>query len=315
MSMHIKNKNNIVKFAVTCLFLLVGVIFFLRNKEEFYRLAIPSNAAIVIVVLSFVVNVYFSSLFNLVVMRRFGIRLSAMESFMLSSITAAGNFFLPLRAGTGIRGLYMKRVYQFPISHFSSTLVVYFLITLLFAAIVGMLAIIMIYFDKGYFRLDLFVLFPTILIGTAVMLTLRRGTEAVDRIEISWWSTFLAGYRQIIASGKFLYWAIFIVAMNFLAATIAWMAALQDYAASIRPQEAFLIVVSQVIGGLAALTPGGTGFQELAGIYAGLRFQMTVVELFAVLVWTKTARMIVSLVLALPAVICLRHRMSLSKEV
>jgi uncharacterized membrane protein YbhN (UPF0104 family) len=307
------SKANLMKLLLTLAFIVAGVWFFAVKSEEFLVLKLPSRVAILIVALAFVTNVYFGSLYNVLVLRRLGIQITGRESFMLSSVTAAGNFILPLRAGAGLRALYLKKVYGFPVSHFTSTLAVYFLVTVLFAGIMGMLSVVYIYIDQGYFRLDLLLLFPALLAAIAITIVMRRGRGTGQRPR-SWWNEFLAGCHHILARGDFVFIACLLVAASFVSATVGWTAALQDYAPEIELQESLLIAVSQILGGMATLTPGGTGFQELAGLYAGHHFQMSTVELLAVLVWTKVVRMIVAFFLALPSALFLKRRMSPAAE-
>ena len=118
---------------------------------------------------------------------------------------------------------------------------------------------------------------------------------------------FFSGYSRILEGRNFILLSILLVAASFLASAFSWTVALRDYAPSIAIHEAFLVAVSQTIGGLVTLTPGGTGFQEIAGIYVGHRFQITTVELFAVLVWTKLARMAIAFLLAIPSLIVLKR--------
>jgi hypothetical protein len=233
---------------------------------------------------------------------------------MLSSVTTAANFVLPLRAGAAFRAMYMKKVYRFPFSYFASTLAIYYLVTILIASLVGMFCLIVIYVGQGYFRLDLFLLFPTVLLVAGIALLARKGKEKNSGSTQSWWTNFLTGYKNILANSRFFHTALLIVAAGFIVSTIGWTVALREYAPFIKISESFLIVASQVVGSLVTLTPGGTGFQEMAGMYVGHRFQITLVQLFAILVWTKAVRIIISLLLALPSFILLKRRIVMPAE-
>ena len=60
---------------------------------------------------------------------------------------------------------------------------------------------------------------------------------------------------------------------------------------------------------MIALTPGGTGFQELAGLYVSNHTSTSLVELLAVLVWVKILRVILALALAVPSYLYIRKRL------
>jgi uncharacterized membrane protein YbhN (UPF0104 family) len=306
------NTKSILKLILTLAFILAALLFLYIKKEEFLLLKWPSYFAISAICLAFTINLYFNSLFNMLVSRQLGVPLSGRESFMLSSVTSAVNFTLPLRAGAAFRAMYMKKVYKFPFSHFASSIAIYYLGTILVASFAGMLCLIIIYFYQGYFRIDLFILFPVILFIVGISLIARSGKEIVTGTSQMWWSSFLSGYRSIISNNRIVYIALLIISAGLLVSTLAWAVALREYAPQIGFVESFLIVVSQIIGGLVPLTPGGTGFQELGGIYVGHKFNITLVELFAVLVWTKVARIIVSVLLAFPSIVFLKRRINAS---
>jgi len=304
-----------LKLALALVFILAGVLFFFYKKEEFLLLEWPSATAVAAVSLAFVINIYLISQFNMLAARQLDTPLSCAESFMLSSVTTAVNFVFPLRAGAAFRAVYMKKVHSFPFSYFASTLAIYYLVTILVTSLAGMFCLILIYVDQGYFRLDLFLLFPAVLLIAGIALLARKGKGNNCNSRQSWWTNFLTGYRNILANKRFFYTALSIVTVGLIVSTIGWTVALREYAPSIKITESFLIVASQIMGGLATLTPGGTGFQELAGMYVGHRFQITLVELFAVLVWTKLVRITIALLLAAPSFIFLKRRIEVSAKV
>jgi uncharacterized membrane protein YbhN (UPF0104 family) len=305
--------KSIIKLVLLLVFLAAGLLFYFEKKDEFHALDWPSTPAIVAVCLAYVTNIYINALFNAISARRLGVHLSYTESFMLSSVTAAANFLLPLRAGAAFRAMYMKKAYGFQYSYFASTLAFYYLATILVASFTGMICLLFIYLDQGYFRLDIFLLLPAAFIVASFILLLRKGGEISHTPEQqSWRLNFMEGYRHIISDNWFIYNTLSLIVIGFIVSTLGWTVALRDYAPLIGWGESFLIVTSQIIGGLITLTPGGAGFQELAGLYVGHRFQITMVELFAVLVWTKAVRIIVSVLLALPSLVFLKRNINSS---
>lgn len=301
--------KTIARFTLMIAFLLAGYLFFLERKDDFLALDWPSTPAVAAVSLAFIINICITAVFNSITARRLGAPLGYTESFMLSSVTSAANFLLPLRAGAAFRSIYMKKVYRFQFSHFASALTVYYLATILVASFLGMICLVFIYLDQGHFRLDIFAALPAVFTIACFILLARKGTQTGNTTEKeSWRTSFIDGYRQILANNRFVYIALSLVTAGLVVSTLGWSVALRDYAPQVSLGESLLIVTSQIIGGLVTLTPGGTGFQELAGLYVGKRFQMSMVELFAVLVWTKVVRIILSVVFALPSLVYLQRR-------
>ena len=298
-----------LKGTLTLLFVAAGVYYIWLRKEDFQALDWPSFSAVLAISASFLTNIIIIALFNALVSRKLGARISIVESLALSFVTSAANFLLPMRAGMGIRGVYMKRVYQLSYSRFASTLVVFYLCNLLVASMLGTAALSAIYFADGDLPLDLFLAFPLIFVASVAVIAFRRGRRAsVDDSE-AWWIRMRHGYYQIVGQSSLVGVALGLVLASFVVSTIAWHYALGEYIAAVTVSDSFLIVTSQVLGGLIPITAGGTGIQELAGVYVGHRLGMTIVNLFAVLVWTKVLRILLAALAAVPSGWYLARRM------
>lgn len=298
-----------VKVVLTLAFIAAGVYYVWLRKDQFLALDWPSMPAILIVSAAFLTNLLIMALFNALVSRKLGANISVVESLALSIVTSAANFVLPMRAGTGLRGLYMKRVFQLSFSRFGSTLVVFYLCNILVAAFLGTAALTAIYLDTGHLAVDLLLAFPLIFIISGAVIAFRRGRDAGDDDDQPWWSRMRNGYHEIVGQRSVIFLALGLVLASFVVSTLSWHFALSEYIAAITIPDSFLIVASQVLGGLVPITAGGTGFQELAGVYVGLRLDMTIVNLFAVLIWTKVLRICISVVASLPAAWYLNRRM------
>lgn len=290
-----------LKGVLTLLFIAAGVIYVWLRKEDFLALDWPSAAAILIVSAAFLTNLLIMALFNALVSRRLGADISIVESMALSVVTSAANFVLPMRAGTGLRGIYMKRVFQLSYSNFGSTLVVFYLCNIFIASLLGTAALAAIYVETGNLAADLFVALPLILVLSGAVVAFRRGgTDGGDE-SLPWWTRMRHGYQQIVGQTSVIALALALVLVSFVVSTLSWHFALGEYITAITYPDSFLIVASQVLGGLVPITAGGTGIQELAGIYVGHRLDMTIVNLFAVLIWTKVLRIAIAVILSIPA--------------
>lgn len=298
------------KTLLTLAFVVIGVYYFWSRRSEFANLGWPSKTTIAIVGIAFMLNILIMSLFNTLVSRRLGANITSLESFALSIVTSAANFLLPLRAGTGMRGMYMKRVYGLAYSDFASTLFVFYVANILVASLLGTAAVTSVYLDRNFFALDLFLSFPIIFLSSAAFIMFQRGKEVGSAKGASWLQRLWIGYASIIGDRVIVLFALSLVLVSFIVSTFAWYAALHEYIPAITVPDSFLIVASQVLGGLVTVTAGGTGIQELAGIYVGHRLSMTILEVFAVLVWTKVLRIIISVVAAVPAAFFLNRRLA-----
>ena len=299
----------IVKIALTALFVFLGAAYLATHWEEFSNLHRPSGFAVLAVTSAFVCNLWLASWFNAIVARKLDANIPGLDSFAISTVTSAVNFVLPLRAGAAMRALYMKRQYNLPYSRFASTLAIFYLANLLVAAMAAMACVGIVYRDTADFKADLFLLLPSLLIAAGAFLVWHRRQPTRECSHASPWHDFAGGFSIILSDRRTALYALVVVFLGMLVSTFGWTVALRDYAPDVSIAEAILIVVSQIIGGLVTVTAGSAGFQELAGIYVGNRLGMTIVEIFAVLIWTKVARMLVAFLLSVPSAVLLRNRL------
>jgi len=303
----------ILRSLLTLAFIGLGVAYVLTQQADFRALELPSTIAVLVVAAGYVASVFFRSLYNVFTARRLGTPLPILESFMLSAVVTASNSILPVNAGAAFRAYYMKKVHAFPLGYFASVTIVSFVITGLLMSLIAMILLVLIFLDLGYFRLDLFIVLPVITVTASAGLLLRgeKSRPEHDNAD-SLWGSFRSGYLSLVRDKRLVYVSLLIVTLNFVVASSVWVVALRDYAPEIAMSEALLLAASQIVSGLITLTPGAAGFQELAGLYVGASFQVTTVQLFAVLVWVRLVRLIASLLLAGPCAIALHRSNKLS---
>lgn len=295
-----------VKTILTVVFVAAGVVYVSKHMSEFKALAWPSTTAINIVALGFVASVFFRSLYNYFVARRLGASLSLRESFMLSAVVTASNAILPANPGATFRAVYMKKVHAFPYGYFASSTALSFLVTTLMISLIGMTLLLLINRELGYFRLDLFIALPVIAVVTGSGLLLRGKSSTGKHSSI--WASFRSSYFELVGERRLVYLSILIVSANFAVAAIVWVIALREYSPDITVLESLLFSASQIVSGLISLTPGAAGFQELVGIYVGRSFELSAVELFAILIWVRLVRILAAVVLGIPCAIALHLR-------
>ena len=298
------------KVLLTVAFLVLGVFYFWTRKEEFSNLHMPSAYAIFVVAVAFTMNVGLRSTYNLISARSLGASLSVSESFMLTAVVTSGNFILPAKVGAGIRALYMKKVHNFPISHFVGSAFIFLIVTIISVAFAALVLLIAIYVWLDYFRLDLILLFPaTMILAVVAVVLLRSRGEDSESGSHSWFQAFRTSLAILLDEKRLLFAALVIAGLIFLSTSIALMVALREYAPDVAIVEAFLLSASQMIAGFITLTPGAAGFQELIGMYVGQSFAATMAQILTVLIWVRVVRIVASLILAVPSVWILKDRM------
>ena len=298
-----------LKTVLTLGFVFLGAYYFWVKRDEILALDWPSTFALAVVAIAYVINIALRATYNLITAKHLGTTISATESFMLSAVVAAGNFVLPVKAGAGLRALYMKKVHDFPVSHFASSSLVFMVITLFVVSVCALLLVALIFVETGDFRLDLSILFPVVtVVLVAAVLTLRSSGQSTSGE--SWFASFRDSLFSILSQRGLVVSSIIITGLVFASSAVAWTVAIREFAPGTLVVEAFLLAASQIISGFITLTPGATGFQELAGLYVGRSFAASTAEVFAVLVWVRLVRVAIAIVIAAPCAFVLRGRMN-----
>lgn len=295
-----------VKTALTLVFVIAGGIYVVRHAGEFRSLAWPSVFAIVVVICGFLGSVFLRAVYNYLASRHLGADISLGESAMLSVIVTASNVLLPANPGATFRAVYMKKVHDFPYTHFASSTLLFLISTALLMSLFGIVLVLLIAAHLGYSRPDLVVLLLVIAAIMALGLKTRgpAGPQGSQKI----WNSFREAYQLLVGDRRLVYTSIAIIATNFVIASLVWIVVLRDIEPGVAALEAFLFAASQIASGLISLTPGAAGFQEIVGIYVGQSFALSPVELFAALIWVRLVRTITAVLVALPCAMILRSR-------
>ncbi len=140
----------ILKYGLLALFLIGFVLYFQKNSENFNSLKDISLGQFGFLFLMnfcfYLVNGFITNS----LLRCFNINLKVFEQFYLSVLTTFGNYFLPFRGGAALRGIYLKRHYQFTYSRFMVAMMAQLLIVLLVALLAMFLFSIQIFVKSGF---------------------------------------------------------------------------------------------------------------------------------------------------------------------
>lgn len=137
----------------------IGSYYIIKNYEDF---AVLKNLRYFEVLLLASFNVFLlciNGLFTWFLYRQFNLKLGIMESTQLAIATSFGNTFLPLRGGSGIQAVYLKKCHNFKYTYFASTLAGTYVINFFVVGLLGILTIVVIYITKGIFSFPIFLAF------------------------------------------------------------------------------------------------------------------------------------------------------------
>ncbi|MFC1997365.1 YbhN family protein [Chloroflexota bacterium] len=122
-------------------FAIWGLVYIKEHQADFRVL---SNITITLVTLLFalaILKLIILGLFTKIIVGSLGINLDTMEWFGLSVVSAMGNYLSPFRGGAALRGAYLNTKRGLSISHFLSTLAIFYLISFFTISLIGVIAI------------------------------------------------------------------------------------------------------------------------------------------------------------------------------
>ena len=154
-------------------FLVLFIIYFLFHVDDFQAL-LNINIWILLILFALqIIIIFINSVFTKLVLYKYEILINIGESFYLSVITTIGNYLLPFRGGAGIRAVYLKKKYDFPISYFISTMTGTYILMILIYSGVGLMCLLVINTVSTITSISL-ILFFIILFSMSLFLSLKR---------------------------------------------------------------------------------------------------------------------------------------------
>ena len=149
--------RKVIGFVVVFAFLFFLAAYFLDNRDVFQELR---NVKLYYLVPDFILTLfqfYINGLLIKFLFEPFGIKLK--EHFLLSISASFINLTMPLKAGAGARGIYMKKKYNLSYTSFASTLFASYIIVFLVTSGIGILVQPLLYFYYEIFNIYVFLLF------------------------------------------------------------------------------------------------------------------------------------------------------------
>ncbi len=140
----------ILKYGLLVMFLIGFALYFKNNSENFNSLKEISGSQFGFLFLMNFVFYLVNGLITNSLLRCFNIDLKIVEQFYLSVLTTFGNYFLPFRGGAALRGIYLKKNYQFTYSRFMVAMMAQLLVVLLVALIAMFLFSLQIFLRSGF---------------------------------------------------------------------------------------------------------------------------------------------------------------------
>ena len=271
-----------------------AVHYAIRHYEEF-KLGLSWNPG-VLALISILLLLHFSclGLFNQVVLRAFGLRLTFREWFGLAVITTLGNYLLPPRGGAGLRAAYLKKWHHFPLAHFLSTFVAFFVMNLGISALAGLFALSASAGASGETGWTLRIFFLAVLLGAMAVILLPLRGSWFDRPLLRPVTRLIEGWQTIKDRPCLILHLFLLVVVNGVVYGLMIHVAYRSLHMNLALAGTVLVTALLLLTSMISLTPGGLGVQEavlvfstgVLGISAAQSLAVAVTIRAVILFWT-----------------------------
>jgi uncharacterized protein (TIRG00374 family) len=264
-----KNIWKYIKILITVVIVIFFIQYFFNNQEDFLLVLSTPLTYILPIFLLFSSLVFFDGLFIKIILKSFSKTLSILESFYISTISYLGNYFLPMRGGAVIRSVYLKKKFDFPYSHFVSTLYGYYIIVFLVNSLVALIALILIQLRFQVISIPLYIffggLFLTMLLLSIVKFPVEKIGKSKNKIVrkvVKIVKEILNGWNIIISDSKLFISLLILTLSRFIFSTILFYVQFKALDIDVKFLNVLLYNCLSGVSLLVSLTPGSLGIRE-----------------------------------------------------
>ena len=197
-----------------------------------------------------------------ILLRSFGVKLSFHEWFGLSSVTTMANFLLPFRGGMGIRAMYLKSKFDFPLTSFLSTIAASYVIHLLIRSFIGMVSFILLYMYYDIFSVPIFILIAAVF-GTLMSLVfIAARLPKLKNKYLARINDIVRGWQIITGNKKLLIeLTVLFLSFSFVAILIIYFS-FKALSINLTVLQSCVISCLNFLVSLLSVTPGAIGLSE-----------------------------------------------------
>ncbi|MCA9325297.1 flippase-like domain-containing protein [Candidatus Saccharibacteria bacterium] len=257
-------------------FLVLFVWYGWTHQEIFTDLTNIAVWALALIVVGKLINVWTTGIFTKWTVEAFTDTLTQAEAFVVSVLTAIGNFFGPLFGGLGIRAVYLKKYHNLPYSKFTATLIGYFLMMLQFNSLLAIAGLLLLpHNNQTNFVLLVFVgWFLAFLLLTVMRLPQREKLAGIEKMKlarpiIKTLYDIEDGWKLLVSKKKLLFQMMGLAVANLVA--LYAVNYIEFVALDIHVTPAAMMLYTAVVQAslLLSLTPGAVGLRETILIILG----------------------------------------------
>ncbi len=296
--------NKTVRISATVLVVVIFLIYFLLNTENFKPLLDANYYLLTIAALAYVGGVITNGFFIKFILEPFKKLIATAEAFYVSVISSIGNFFAPAGTGFGIRAVYLKKKHGLAYSEFISTLSGNYVLVFLVSSFAGLVSLLALKQHFGAQWLVLFVLFLGMFAGTLLISLFRFQLPEATTPKYSQ-ANFLSrniyrvvnGWGKIASNKELMLKLLGLTLVNLTLTVIIYWAIIHSIGLSIGPAALLLFSVLGSLSIFVNITPANLGIKEAIYIFSASILGFSVGEMVLIVLLDRGVQFAVLLAL------------------
>lgn len=260
--------RTLVSLTVICGLAAWGVWYLSGHIDEFRRTLSWSPGTLAALSLLVLVHYALLGLFNQIILQTFGLNLVFREWYGLGIVTTLGNYLIPPRGGAAIRAGYLKKRHDFPLTHFMSTFVAFYVFNLIPAGLAGLAALVFIPDVSAEAGYTLFFFFLAVTVGSLTIAVAPVRSVWFDR---SWFrpvAEMVEGWQAIKSEKRLAGRLLIVVLANGLVQGLMIYICFQGLGLNLGAAGAVLVTALLSLSSLISITPGSLGIQEAVLVFS-----------------------------------------------
>jgi uncharacterized protein (TIRG00374 family) len=252
---------------------------------------------IVLLVVFFAVNLFFTSMINLELLKPLGVRIRQGESFGLSVVTGFYNLITPFRGGMAARAVYLKKKYDFAYVHFLATLSAVYVLVFMVSASLGLISTWWIYHATGMFSLVIFLIFLVVFVGVMGIAFFSPKFPGARNRWVNRFVKVINGWHLIKRNKRVIVVTLVVTLIQTLLSALTTMLSFRVFGWNVGFVECIFLSAISGIGLLIAITPGSLGISEAIMVFSAMTIGIDATQSLAVAILARLVSVVVLFVL------------------
>jgi uncharacterized membrane protein YbhN (UPF0104 family) len=299
-SAFIKNQRKpLTSLAVLTVIGIVFINYLQKNIHHYENLSFISPEMFILLLLAFFLGSLFQGKVLMSLIRTLNVRLKLFEALGLTFVSRLGNNITPFRGGIAVRAFYLKKKYGCDYSESLATVTANHYIMFFIASFIGIVSIIIIYFEKQIFNYIFLAIFGITFIIMFLVLIFQPQFPEVKNKFINKGIKIITGWYILKRKKKIQLEIVFYNLLALLARCLNIQIRFYIFGFEIAFIEAIFLTAITPFWSIASITPAGIGVRELLIVLSATTIGISVEEMLPVTILGRVFAVTVSFIMGI----------------